>query len=210
MFEKKMNGRYITPFLSIVILLLLIGCEDFEDETYKMNLTDEATVEVFQDTNIVAIDAATILYDSTLSQYIMKHLGNKDTVSFAQILDTLDSDTIMIEPGESHYEISIAKTKTNAILLKSGAAGKVIIYSDDYIRLEIVDNANAPIEADDSSISPDLRAAFFEYDDQNDEITFNVKCRHSFNLSAENYLLKIYSTEQTDNRTFNFVVINEQ
>ena len=210
---SKLKANKVILFVLSFAILFLMTCEDFQEETFTPDETDEMAISVFKDTNTVHIPAATLKYDSALTSFVVTHKGQKDTIaedSFPALLDSLDQDTIEVTPGQEHYKVTVSKNITNGIYLQSTSAENVILYTDEQVNFNIVDDNNQSLTAD-KNMPLEVMSGYFSYDpEETDYPQIIIKTRYSYSLSSGDYLIKINTTEQTAETTFSLVVINEQ
>lgn len=210
MLSKLIKNR-ISLLVLPVAVLLLFACEDFQSEDFTPSETDETAISVFEDTNTVDITASTLEYDSTLNSYVVTHKGEKDTLSsFNNIFDILDEDTIKIDPGQTHYKVTIKKNLVNGIYLNSQSSSDIYLYTNEQIAMNLVDDNNQKLMAE-TEMPMELMAGHYAYNPEEDDYPqIIVKTRYSYSLSEGNYLLQIESTQQTAETTFSLIVISEQ
>lgn len=212
MLSQLKANKVILLFLSIGILFLMT-CEDYQSEDYTPTQTDEMAISVFKDTNTVDVGASVMSFDSTTSSYILSHGGDKDTIpeaSFSNIMDSLAYDSVQVTPGAIHYKVTITKEKTNVIYLESTTSGEVVLCTDEMVAMNVVDDNNVSLTTD-NTMPLELMAGHYFYDpDEVDYPEIIIKTRHAYSVSSGNYLVTLTSTEQTDETTFSFVVVNEQ
>lgn len=212
MFKYKISKLSII-LISVFLLTFLSMCEDFQDETYKVDDTDAMAIEVFKDTNLVSLMPAWVTPPAEGAEsFTLTYSGNTfDLTGFADVVGVLEDSSIAVEVGEYHYSVSTVKDKQNCLLLNLGADKEVVVYTDESVLVNVVDESNTAMDVS-REFPVELVAGYFEYDatrpDSRPEPI--VQTRSEFDLTAGTYVLKLITTEATKSNSFTLVVIEKQ
>lgn len=210
MFRYK-TGKLATILISALLLTLFSMCEDFEDETFTVNETDGLAIEVFKDTNTVMLDNAKVTVDSAGEYTLTYNEFSAEYSDYVDVIDFLDDSSLTVSPGETHYEIKIAKDKQNSMLMELGSEATLVFYTDANVNVELVDATDTPMDGV-FDFPVELAAGYFNIDE--DQIQAKpepvIQNRAEFELTSGTYVLKLLSTEATEKYTFSLVVIEKQ
>ncbi len=210
MFRYK-TGKLATILISALLLTLFSMCEDFEDETFTVNETDGLAIEVFKDTNTVMLDNAKVTVDSAGEYTLTYNEFSAEYSDYVDVIDFLDDSSLTVSPGETHYEIKIAKDKQNSMLMELGSEATLVFYTDANVNVELVDATDTPMDGV-YDFPVELAAGYFEIDENQSQARPEpvIQNRAEFELTSGTYVLKLLSTEATEKYTFSLVVIEKQ
>ena len=211
MFKYKISKLSII-LISVFLLTFLSMCEDFQDETYKVDDTDAMAIEVFKDTNLVSLMPARVTQEEGAESFTLTYSGNTfNLTGFADVVDVLEDSSIAVEVGEYHYSVSTTKDKQNCLLLNIGADKEVVVYTDESALVNVVDESNTAMDVS-REFPVELVAGYFEYDATRSDSRPEpiVQSRSEFDLTAGTYVLKLITTEATKSNSFTLVVIEKQ
>lgn len=138
MFSQRSNKIIYAVFL--IIPLLIISCDDFKDETYKIDSIDDIGIEALSvNDEAVTIKPMTITWSDSLQTYVVINIGLADTfevTTIAAIWDTLMEYDIEVLPVE------------NRIVKAFDEGGTTI--SEDTVLLAAVNSRIDQLESDSS------------------------------------------------------------
>jgi len=207
------TGKIMLMIFSALVIFLFTMCEDFEDETLKPNNTDAYAITAFKDTNIVDIETAKVVLDTNINKYVISYAGENDTTdaSFPSVITTLESNNAKIEPGQTHYQTTVAKNRDNGLLISVSGTKEIIVYTTDHVAVEILDDTKQAMDVDET-FSAELVAGHFDYDPDlaGDYPKPVIKTRSEFKLTGGDYMLNLKRTESTIESTVGLVVVEKQ
>lgn len=136
MFSQKFNTK-ISLFFLFLILLFILSCDDFQDETYVIDSIDDLGIEAITDKNAaVTIKPMDITWSDSLQMYIGINTGTSDTFQVATISAIWDS---LIEYG-------IEVTTVEYRIIKTFDSGDSLL-SVDTVQLASVDSHVKQLES---------------------------------------------------------------
>ncbi len=177
----------ITVF--ILSILLLVGCDDYEDETYSISATDRAACEVYEVDTLFNTVAAKVIPDTiqTISEQIDSLVSWGSVFSVNE--DSLWKFTV---PADTVYTI-----------FTSAASIPTIFYYNKKLKLTVTDGTGNTIEPD-TDVLPLEMVADCEYIFSRDPHEFG---REVFSFANASYLVRFTMEESAG---FKMVVLNEE
>ncbi len=208
---KRNSLKIIFPLVIIAFLLVWMACEDFEEETYEMEVIDETAVDILSDTTITEVPAPTVL--DTSGYYVINWGGGVvDSVSSSSMLnlvDTLKAKTAFVSPGNTHYIITFNKSKdNNFVLLESNVSGKIVLFTKENVHFKLIETTGSEVNLLSDAIPLETVAGYFHDTDDDLPVTL-IEMRYEYQVQNADYLLQIISTEQTSNNKLNLAIVSE-
>lgn len=240
----------ITCAIFLLIPLLITSCDDFKDETYKIDSVDDIGIEAITDNGAaVIIKPMTITWSDSLQTYMVINIGPADTfevTTIAAIWDTLmeykievlpveyriiqafdaaggpiSEDTVLLASVDSqvnqvesnpsvdsifvsvpwpNYLMTIGgNTSGYSVAYKPSAAGKLNIYSDNFVNFQIIEISSMDSTNLVSNNIPLEMVAEYYTVSGNDSPDPLLKSYASVNLENKDYIIQINRTETTIN-----------
>ncbi|MBN2279796.1 MAG: hypothetical protein JXQ65_04380 [Candidatus Marinimicrobia bacterium] len=210
--KPKATGKIIIMTFSALIIFLFSMCEDFQEKTFQPDDTDAYAIEVFNDTNLVAIPVGQVTFDEASGSYSIK-AGPTTTsglTNYAAVMSVLSDSNLTVEAGTHHYQVVISKTRQNALLLNVSGDKELHVYTTSYVDVNVHDNTGSAMDVDRSHPF-ELVSGLYTYDVAKDQYPVpTIKTKSVFELSSGEYVLNITATEATKLTTFSLVVVEKQ
>ena len=177
----------ITVF--VLSILLLVGCDDYEDETYNITAIDRTACGVFEVDTLLNTVTAKVIPDTiqTLSEQIT-------------FLDT--SGSIFTVNNDSLWKFTVP-ADTVYTIFKSTASIPTIFYYNKKLKMIVTDGSGNNIEPDTDVLSLEMIAEC-EYIVSRDPHEFG---RLEFSFGNASYLVRFTMEERA---SFKMVVLNEE
>jgi len=215
-------NQYLKVMMGILVIgLVLITCEDFEDEKYELTALDEAAVNSMADTleNSLRMRNAAI-YDDGTNLGILLAGGGVDTILMAvdtsSALGLMDIYTALGDAGRSAYTANdtayITRLTADSLsfrLLNAATAGTYVIYLNHHAQPSLFAESSGSmlrVELESDDMSPELVASLYTLPGP----VPIIKGRYEFNLDAGTYLFELARMEATTLDDFRVVLMREQ
>ena len=191
-----MLKRAVSLLIPILIVWMMMGCEDFEQKDFKVEGIDIQACSILNDTTVVPIAAGgknITLYDSTW-------FGEAVYSNASQIIDALnsdDSDTNVVRQlitGTTLYSAVLAVD--TSYLALSSSSGNVVVYSTSWVIVKPIRPDGGVVVPSNLNISMEL---VFECPD--------VKFRAEFSDLGSSSLLQIIKGEQFTGSRANILLL---
>jgi len=215
-------NQYLKLVMGILVLgLVLVTCEDFEDEKFELSAVDEAAVYSMADTLEISLRMrnASIYADGT-NLGILLAGGGLDTVIMAvdtsNALELIDIYTALGTTGrpsfaanDTVYVTRLTADSLSFRLLNVTTPGTFVIYLNHHAQPSLfADNSGSMLRVDLASddMSPELVASLYSLPGP----VPTIKGRYEFELDAGTYLFELARMEATTLDDFRVVLMREQ
>jgi len=215
-------NQYLKIVMGILVLgLVLITCEDFEDEEFELSAIDEMAVNSMGDTLEVDLKMRkAVFYGDGTDLGIVLAGGGMDTIIMAVDTSTAvglgDIYSALGTAGRPAYAVNdtayITRLTADSLsfrLLTTSTAGTYVIYLSHHAQPSIyADNSGSMVRVDlvSDDISPELVASLYTLPGP----VPVIKGRYEFELDAGTYLFELARMEATTLDDFRVVLLREQ
>ncbi|OYD14118.1 hypothetical protein CH333_08950 [candidate division WOR-3 bacterium JGI_Cruoil_03_44_89] len=188
----------VPVILGILLVVVFFGCEEYQKEEFTISDLDAK--------------ACVLLLDSLSDTISTSLLTNFDTTwvvdtviynSIPEILDSLETNNIMITPGVSYTIVTPEDMDTNYIFYQDSLIGgdgvNVVFYFNDYLSINLVGENGTVIDEKSKAIPLET-----VYDCP------ELKTRIVYKLVEEGYLVELVKINQTLSDTLRAVILHEQ
>jgi len=214
-------NQYLKVMMGILVLgLVLITCEDFQDEKFELTALDEAAVNSMADTleNSLRMRNAAI-YDDGTNVGVLLAGGGLDTIIMAvdtSGLELIDIYAALGAAGRPAYAVNdtayVTRLTADSLsfrLLNATIAGNYVIYLNHHAQPSLfAENSGSmsrvALVSDD--MSPELVASLYSLPGP----VPTIKGRYEFELDAGIYLFELARMEATTLDDFRVVLLREQ
>jgi len=215
-------NKYLKVVLGILVLgLVLITCEDFEDEEFELTAIDQMAVTSMSDTLEISLRMrnAVSFEDGTIQGIVLAG-GGLDT-----LIMTVDTSVALglgdiysalgaagrpaFATNDTAYSTRLTADSLSFRLLNAATAGTYVIYLNHHAQpsLYAVDGINMlRVEMESDDISPELVASLYSLPGP---VPF-IKGRYEYELDAGTYLFELARMEATTLDDFRVVLMREQ
>ncbi|MBP7460123.1 MAG: hypothetical protein KBA26_02425 [Candidatus Delongbacteria bacterium] len=217
-----MKRKIITLIVAGGCLLLgLMLCSDYEDETYSISAKDQTACDQFSQGEIrdtaSADTTAKLVVTDTLVAYALKAIDttwsdSSVSTQAQQVMDSLESIHERIKPvsvgkgkkarlalSETPVYVTIPEDAeySYVVLDAAGTSGKVVIYLDDYLELNLISASGQTM----SRTADHLSLETYAY-------CRRIKTRTEIDAQSGKYLLQFTKTDKTLAAKFFLVIQN--
>ncbi len=209
MLKMKPSGLGL---ISLMILFFFVMCDDFQEKDYEVSDTDAYAIEAFKDTNTVNVIPAEVNHIDSTGVYQLDYDDySEDYTSFASIVSLLSDSNVVVQPGQTHYSVTINKNKDNYVLFSIDNDATIVVYTNENLLINLVDESDMAMDIT-RNLPMELVAGYFSYteDDVNAKPEPIIQTRNEIELTAGHYVLKFIASEATVSRSFDFVIVEEQ
>lgn len=214
-------NQYLKIVTGILILgLVLITCEDFDDQEYELTALDAAAVSAMADTleNTLRMQSAAVYDDGTNLGVLLAGAG-RDTVFMAvdtaglemiDIFSALEAaDRTAFTINDTAYITRITVDSLSFRLLEAETAGTYVIYLNHHAQPSIyAESSGSMMKVDlvSDDMSPELVTSLYDLPGP----VPVIKGRYEFALDAGTYMLELARMEATTLDDFRIVLMREQ
>jgi len=170
-------------FIPILLVLFLINCDDFQEEDFGVEGLDKKACTTFNDTTLVPIAVSA----KDISKIDASWIGSNVYSNVNAIIDSLDSDSAIVQSGDEAFQIDIP-ADTSYIAL-STAEDKLVFYVTNAVEIKPIRSTGAIVEPSDLSIKLEL---IYEGEE--------IRYRAEFKELESMMLLQIVKGEQYDTK----------
>jgi len=191
------NINYAGLALTILLLLLYLGCEGFEEETFEFSELELSSVELMQDTLVIDIILPIINdYDTSWTA------GPAILAAASEVIDSLAANSFLVIPQDSCYRLTLDETvDTSYLALNTGIAGPLALFFNQTILIDLFDESGAIVAPDDSNLEMSVIATGigYEYDAADARLLkYYLKTSRYYSLDNARYLIRMIETDQTN------------
>ena len=190
--------RIMRNTIIVVLVFLLIGCEEFQTETFSASATDLTAINALADS--VSISFSTEPLKSFNDTWVNEGL---DSIRVA-LYDTLMADSIVMSALDTAYTVTLPSENDTSYAVFSGATSGIIIFIGEFIDLKIVIDDGNTISPDDTSME---LPAIYESLHGTTSTDYYVKSRYVFKDVPQNSIFQFIRNDQTKKRNFKFIII---
>jgi len=204
----------------LILGLVLITCEDFDDQEYELTALDAAAVSTIGDTleNVLRMQSAAVYDDGTNLGVLLAGAG-RDTVYMAvdtNGLEMIDVYTALqtvarsaFTSNDTAYITHITADSLSFRLLEAETAGTYVIYLNHHAQPSIyaeISGSMTKVNLVSDDMSPELVTSLFDLPGP----VPVIKGRYEFELDAGTYMLELARMEATTLDDFRIVLMREQ
>lgn len=214
-------NQYFKIVTGILILgLVLITCEDFDDQEYELSALDAAAVGAMSDTleNTLRMQSAAIYDDGTNLGVLLAGAG-RDTVIMAvdtnglemiDIFTALESaDRSPFAVNDTAYITRITPDSLSFRLMEATTSGTYVIYLNHHAQPSIYAESSGAMVKEElvsDDMTPELVTSLYDLPGP----VPVIKGRYEFELNAGTYMLELARMEATTLDDFRIVLMREQ
>ncbi|NQV42224.1 MAG: hypothetical protein HQ506_07725 [Candidatus Marinimicrobia bacterium] len=205
----------------LVVSLVFITCEEFEEEDYNLSAIDAAAVSAMADTNEVGLSlkSAAFFADGTTLGILLSGGGidtvimGVDTSVAIQHIDIYSAlVTASTEPlvvNDTVYATILSADSLSFRLLSVPSAGTYVFYLNHHAAPSVFHEVSGAMElagVPSEVMTPELVASLYNPDNLNP----TIKGRYEFELAAGTYLFEMARMESTTSSNIRVVLMREQ
>ncbi|MBT3229554.1 MAG: hypothetical protein HOD43_06790 [Candidatus Marinimicrobia bacterium] len=214
-------NQYLKGVIGLLIVsLVFITCEDFDDEKYELSALDEAAVSSMADTleNSLLMRSAAI-YDDGTNLGVRLVGGGTDTIIMAvdtSGLELIDIYNALGTAGRGPFAVNdtafVTRLSADSLsfrLLSATSAGTYVIYLNHHAQPSIFEENSGSmlrVELESDDMTPELVASLYSLPGP----VPVIKGRYEFELAAGTYLFELARMEATTLDDFRVVLMREQ
>lgn len=191
-----MSTNFIKKLVALVVciplIVLLISCEEYQEEDFTIADMDARACELFEDTVSVKIPRFPLVsFDSTWVDSAVYE-------NVLEILDSLEANEIIVTDSDTSFTITTAENVEMYYICFFTELNEVVIFSNYFTDMNIIDADGTVINKESSVISLETVAGCSE-----------IRTRNVYNLSERKNLLQIVKIEsdQTGGKPFLLVIL---
>lgn len=205
----------------LIVSVVLITCEEFEEEDYNLSAIDAAAVSAMADTNEVGLPlkSAAFFADGT-NLGILLSGGGLDTVVMSvdtsvaiQHIDIYSAlvaaSTDPIVANDTVYATILSADSLSFRLLSVSSAGTYVFYLNHHAAPGVFHEVSGAMElagVPSEVMTPELVASLYNPDNLNP----TIKGRYEYELAAGTYLFEMARMESTTSGSIRVVLMREQ
>lgn len=205
----------------LVVSLVFITCEEFEEEDYNLSAIDAAAVSAMADTNEISLPlkGAALFADGTnlgilLSGSVIDTvIMNVDTTMAIQQIDIYNAlvtaGTSAMIVNDTVYATTLSADSLSYRLLTLPSAGKYVFYLNHHAAPSVFHEVSGAMElagVPSEVMTPELVASLYNPDNLNP----TIKGRYEYELVAGTYLFEMARMESTTSGNIRVVLLREQ
>jgi dipeptidyl aminopeptidase/acylaminoacyl peptidase len=159
MFSQRLSKIICAVFLTIPFLILITSCDDFKDESFKIDSVDDIGIEAITDNDAAEIiKPMNISWNDSLQKYIVTNIGQANTFEVSSINSVWDS---LI-----YYDAEVFKTDFRRIEAYDFQNILIVTYKDtvnnSVIKIDTVNFDNNPVVFDVTQYMTDSTFSNFD------------------------------------------------
>jgi len=205
-----MSKKILTiSILSIFLIGVFWGCEEYQDETYNISSLDTDACYLFflHDTSSTLITAKKLTtYNETWenSIFIMSHIP--------AVIDSLMSDNIVVAEDETRFKITTSVNVDTNYVAFNTESKNLVVYVDDFVELNIMNESGTIIAPATNAI--DMETIYYSVtpDTSQDIDCSKVRVREVYNFTEDKHLIQVIKTDQivSTKGIINMVILKNQ